>query len=110
MTDHDLHRYLGNRKLDNYESVMEVCKNGKLVTMGEIPRSIGDFVNAKRKRRGKRSSKPARGHTICIDIGYGCGTSPGGHRYCLFVVDKATTQCWVYGLRDLSGSTLVNAF
>ena len=44
-----------------------------------------------------------------MDIGFGDGTSPGGHRYCLVVVDAGTRMCWCYGLRDLSGSTIADA-
>ena len=34
------------------------------------------------------------------------GTSPGGHHYCLVVVDAGSRMCWCCGLRDLSGTTI----
>jgi hypothetical protein len=44
-----------------------------------------------------------------MDIGFGDGISPGGHRYCLVVADAGSKMCWTYGLRDLSGSTIADA-
>lgn len=41
-----------------------------------------------------------------MDIVYGDGTSPGGYKYCLFVTDLASCNTWVYGLRDLKGTTI----
>ena len=82
---------------------------GKVTDLGETPLSIGNFVNRKRGRRGKRAALPRPGHTLCLDVGFGDGISPGGHRYCLVVVDAGSRMCWCYGLRDLSGSTIADA-
>ena len=43
-----------------------------------------------------------------MDIRFGDGISPGGHRHCLVVVDAGSRQCWCYGLRNLLGSTIAD--
>ena len=44
-----------------------------------------------------------------MDIKYGDGTSPGGFKYTLLLVDRTTHKTWVYGLRDMTGSTIADA-
>ena len=44
-----------------------------------------------------------------MDIGYGDGTSPGGFKYNLLLVDRTTCKTWVYGLCDMNGSTIADA-
>ena len=109
-TNEELHKLFGNRRLLDWKSIAETCKGGTVTDFGETPLSIGNFVNLKRGRRGKKAKTPPPGHTICVDIGFGDDVSPGGHRYCLVVVDAGSRQCFVYGLRDISGSTLADAF
>lgn len=36
--------------------------------------------------------------TVGMDIGCGEGTSPGGHKYALTLVNLATVHVWVYVL------------
>ena len=73
--------------------------------------SIGDCVNIKRGARGgKISPVTTANHTIGVDIGYGDGTSPGGYKYCLILTCLSTKLTWVYGLTDLKGSTITDAF
>ena len=110
-TNEQLHKLFGNRRIMDWQSVAATCQGGKITDFGETPLSIGDFVNIKRGKRSRRKSKiPRPGHTICVDIGFGDGISPGGHKYCLVVVDAGSRMCWCYGLRDLSGSTICDAF
>jgi hypothetical protein len=109
-TNEELHKLFGNRRLLDWKSIEEVCKGGKVTDFGETPLSIGNFVNLKRGRRGRKAKVPPPGHTICVDIAFGDGISPGGHRFALIVVDAGSRQCWCYGLRDLSGATLAEAF
>ena len=37
-----------------------------------------------------------------MDIGYGNGTSPGGVKYTLMLMDDATKQVWIYRLHNTS--------
>jgi Integrase core domain len=67
-------------------------------------------LHIRRRRRGKSAKPCAPGHTLCVDIGFGDGVSPGGHRFCLVIVDAGSRQCWCYGLRDTSGSSIAKAF
>jgi hypothetical protein len=93
ITDHRLHLLLGNRKLKDYSVLQETFANCTVSQHGEKPLSISDFVNKKQGRKGKKSRRPKQaGHTICADIGYGDGTSPGGYRYCLVLVDNVRLQ------------------
>ncbi len=114
LTDHELHHAFGNRQFSKYEDFGEVMDNVKVRNLSEDPakiRSTGDFVNIKRTRRkGKVNHPDQPGHTIAFDIGYGTGISPGGHRYCITFIDKMSKNKWFYGLRDLKGETLLDAF
>jgi hypothetical protein len=60
-------------------------------------------------RDGPVQRPPKAGHTVSIDIGFGDGTSPGGYKYCLFLVDLATRYTWTYGLSDLTGDRITDA-
>ena len=108
-TNFELHKLFGNRRILDWKSFETVCQGGKVCDLGEVPLTVGNFVNIKRGRRGKKAKIPPVGHTLCMDIGFGDGISPGGHRYCLVVVDSGSRMCWCYGLRDLSGSTVADA-
>ena len=54
------------------------------------PLSVGDMVNIERGKRGGPVKRPKGAlHTVGMDISYGEGISPGGHKYCLILVDAA---------------------
>jgi hypothetical protein len=44
-----------------------------------------------------------------MDIGYGKGTSPGGHKYALTLVDLAMHHVWVYGLHTKGAASVIDA-
>jgi hypothetical protein len=72
--------------------------------------SVGNIVNIKRGRKGKSLQRPKTAlDVVGMDIGYGDGTSPGGFKYTLLLVDRTTRNTWVYGLRDMTGSTIADA-
>ena len=108
-TNQELHKLFGNRRLLDWKALESVSTGVQVTDLVDIPLSVGNFTNIKRSKRGKRSKVPRPGHTLCMDIGFGDGISPGGHRYCLVVVDAGSRACWCYGLRDLSGSTVADA-
>ena len=71
----ELHKLFGN-----WASLADVCQGGKVVDLGEAPMPIGDFINIKRGRKGKKKAKVLPpGHTLCMDIEFGDGIAPGGH-------------------------------
>ena len=74
-----------------------------------IPPTLGDMApTVKRNRHGKLLTRPRqRLHTVGMDIGYGSGTSPGGHRYALTLVDFSSRHTLVYGLPSKSGRDVV---
>ncbi|MGL5814516.1 MAG: hypothetical protein ACRCYW_14455, partial [Aeromonas sp.] len=109
-TDNELHKLFGNRTFCDWSVLTKACEGGSVVNLKEKPISIGDLVNIRRNRRGKKAQIPPPGHTICVDMGYGDGVSPGGHQYALVIIDAGSRQCWSYGLRDKSGATLAAAF
>ena len=45
-----------------------------------------------------------------MDIGFGDCITIGGARYCLVFVDRATRYNWVFPLKTLSSSDIVDAF
>ena len=116
LSDHELHQMFGNRQfpdLGDFGELLSHCKVRNLTESLEELKSIGDFVTQKRRRRrkGKVSAPCQAGHTFGFDIGFGPGcVSPGGHRYCLLFIDKTTKEKWIYGLRDLTSDTLLDAF
>jgi hypothetical protein len=45
---------------------------------------------------------------VHVDIAFGDYVSVGGFCYALFLVDQATHYNWVYGLKDLSGNSILS--
>ena len=79
--------------------------------MSEPILSVGNVVNIRRGRKSKSLKRPKTPlNVVGMDIGYGDGTSPGGFKYTLLLVDRTTcTKTWVYGLRTMTGSTITDA-
>ena len=110
LTNPQLHRYFGNRRLD-YNILPHLGTGLQIPTSEDTRLSVGDVVNIKRTRRGNTlRHSPLANHTVGADIGYGDGTSPGGYNYCLFLTCLGTKATFVYGLRDTKGETLCDAF
>ena len=108
-TNHEIHRLCGNRSISPL-ALQEATTNGIIVNMGETPPTIGDFVNKRKGKRNEQSRKiPRVGLVLQMDIGYGDGISPGGHKCGLLTVDRGSHQHWFWGLRDLKGSNIVDA-
>ena len=81
-----------------------------MVEVSEPILSVGDPVNIQRGRKGKSLTRPKTAlDVIGMDIGYGDGTSLGGFKYTLLLVDRTTHKTWVYGLCDMNGSTIADA-
>ena len=44
-----------------------------------------------------------------MDIGYGDGTSYGGSKYVLVLVNQCTPKSFIYGMQDASGADICEA-
>jgi hypothetical protein len=64
-----------------------------------------------RNKHGKLLSRPTKAlHTVSMYIRYyGEGTSPGGHKYALTLVNLATRHTWVYGMRTKTSDSVIDA-
>jgi hypothetical protein len=65
---------------------------------------------AEKEDQSRAHPKHATRHTVGVDADFGDGTSPGGYNYCLFLVDLATCHTWRYGLFELTGDSILDAF
>ena len=110
LTRHTLQSYFGGQQLKDYEILADLS-TGLLVinNKNEIP-TAGSLVNhkqGKRKRKGTPVTSPLE--VVGMDIGYGESNSPGGHKYVLVLVDKCTSNTFVYGIHGTSGADVVEA-
>lgn len=91
VVDHRLCLLLGNCKSHNCSALSSTFTNCVVFRHGEVPLSVGDFVNKKCGRRGKHSQEPCHaGHTVCVDIVCSNGVSPGGHWHGIPFLDEAS--------------------
>ena len=108
----ELQVLLGNRTLPNYSlhprSYQHWHQSG--LDVSEPILSVGDVVNIQRGCKGKSLTRPKTAlDVVGMDIRYGDGTFPGGFKYTLLLVDRTTRKTWIYGLRDINGSTIADA-
>ena len=111
MTRHTLQSYLGGRQLKDYKILADLGSTGLLVidNKNEIP-TVGSLVNhrrGKRKQKGTPATSPLE--VVGMDIGYGESNSLGGHKYVLVLVDKCTSNTFVYVMHGTSGADVVEA-
>jgi hypothetical protein len=110
MSSYDLKRMFGCRSLPDWR-ILEKTRTGlHVVHEGTPPLTIGDMATIQRNKHGKLLERPNTAlHTVGMDIGYGDGTSPGGYKYTLTLVDFATRHTWVYGLRTKTAECIIDA-
>jgi hypothetical protein len=109
-TPQQLHKLLGCRNLPDYKVLQSLGTGVHVADIGEPLLSVGSVVNVQRGRKGRSLSRPKKAlDTVGMDVCYGDGVSPGGYSYCLMLVDRATRKTWVYGLKDMNGSTIADA-
>ena len=110
ISESELQRLFGSRKLANWKLLEQVGTGLHVVHDSDPPLTIGDMTTINRNRSGRLLDRPkARLHTVGMDIGYGDGTSPGGYRYALTLVDLATRHTWTYGLKTKSHRCVIDA-
>lgn len=73
---------------------------------------LGNVANIKKSRRNKTPIKrPSKFLSrVHMDIGYGDCKAVGGVRYCAVLVDRATRQIFLYGLKSLTHKALTGVF
>jgi hypothetical protein len=87
----ELKKYFGCRGLSDW-SILEDTDTGlHVVKDSDAPPSLGNITTISHNNHGKLLQRPPTAlHTVRMDIGYGEGTSPGGYKYALTLVDYAT--------------------
>jgi hypothetical protein len=100
MSSYKLKRMFGCRALNDWRILEQTGTGLHVIHEGAPPLTIGDMATINQNKHGKLLERPKQAlHTVGMDIGYGDGTSPGGYKYALTLVDFATRHTWVYGLR-----------
>ena len=110
LTPFQLQSYFGGRHLLDYFLLSKLGK-GLTVINGDhdIP-TIRELVNRKRGKRRHRSSKATIPlEVVGMDIGYGEGTSYGGSKYVLVLVDQCTSNSFTYGMKGASSADVCEA-
>jgi hypothetical protein len=110
MSSYDLKRMFGCRSLNNWRLLEQTGTGLHIVHEGSPPLTIGDMATINRNNHGKLLNRPKTAlHTVGMDVGHGEGTSPGGHKHALTLVDFATCHAWVHGLRTKTASCIIEA-
>ena len=111
-TSEELHRALGCRRFRNYKHILQTSLDGQWMDGGEFPMSLGSFTTIPKSPRGGAIDREQSFYLdiVHVDIAFGDCVSTGGFRYSLIFVDRATRYNWVFGLKDLSSSSILAAF
>lgn len=111
-TSEELHRALGCRRFRNYKHILQTSLDGQWMDGGEFPMSLGSFTSIPKAPRGAAIDRERSFYLdiVHVDIAFGDCVSTGGFRYSLVFVDRATRYNWVFGLKDLSASSILTAF
>jgi hypothetical protein len=106
----ELKRYFGCRKLRDWSLLESVGTGIHVVHDRDAPTTISDMLTIRRNPHGGLLERPVHAlHTVGMDIGYGDGTSPGGHKYALTLVDYCTRHTWTYGLKSKTTESVIDA-
>jgi transposase InsO family protein len=110
ISSYELKKLFGCRSLKNWKTLESIGTSLHVVHESDPPLTIGDMATIPRNNHGKLLRHPSKAlHTVGMDIGYGEGTSPGGFKYALTLVDLATRHTWVYGLKTKSAPSIIDA-
>ena len=97
LTAYQLQTYFGGRKMKDFRLLSKLGEGLSVVhNDDEIP-TIGELVNhkqGKRHRKGHCATVPLE--VVGMDIGYGYGSAIGGHKYVLTLVNRCTTETFIY--------------
>jgi hypothetical protein len=110
MSSYDLKCMFGCRLLNDWRMLEHTGTGLHVIHEGKPLLTIGDMATINRNNHGKILERPRTAlHTVGMAIGYGDGTSPGGYKYTLTLVDFATCHTWVYGLRSKTADCIIDA-
>jgi hypothetical protein len=106
----ELKKYVGRRGLNDWHYLEETGTGLQVVKDAQGSITLGEVTTISRNNHGKILDHPLKSlHTVGIDIGYGEGTSPGGYKYVLTLVDFATRYTWTYGLKTKTAEAVIDA-
>jgi hypothetical protein len=106
----ELKKYFGCRGLSDWTTLEHTGQGLHVVQDKDAPTTLGDITTISRNQKGKLLSRPPTSlHTVGMDIGYGEGTSPGGYKYALTLVDYAMRYTWTYGLKNKTAESVIDA-
>ncbi len=110
-TSEELHRALGCHRFRNYKHILQTSLDGKWIDGGEFPLALGSYATIPKANQGSTidQAQSCFLDIIHMDIAFGNCVSVGFFHYALILVDRATRYNWVYGLKDLSGDSILLA-
>jgi transposase InsO family protein len=107
---YDLKKMFGCCTLQDWRMLESTGTGLHVYHEGDPPLTIGDMATINRTKHGKLLQRPKKTlETVGMDIGYGKGISPGGHKYALTLFDLATRHTWVYGLQNKAADSIIDA-
>ena len=110
LTAYNLQTYFGGKQLKDFSLLSKLGTGLSVIDNDQDLTTIGELVNRKRgKRRRKGSKATVPLEVVGMDIGYGDGTSVGGHKYVLVLVDQCTSTSFLYGMHGSSGADVCEA-
>ena len=111
-TAEELHKAIGFRTLKNWKQMVAVADGASYLDNGEVPTLLSKFANMSKAPRGKEIEKEASSYLeyVNVDIAFGDCMSIKGYLYSLIFVDRATRYNWVFGLKNLSQASILEAF
>jgi hypothetical protein len=87
----ELKKYFGSRSLSDWTTLEHTGSGIHVIQDKDAPTTLGDITTITGNNHGKLLQRPSHAlHTVGMDIGYGEGTSSGGYKYALTLVDYAT--------------------
>lgn len=108
LTQHTLQSYFGGRQPKNYWVLSKPGTGLSVIENKNEIFTIGSLVILKRgKRKGKGTPAISQLVVVGMDIVYSEANSPGGHKYVLVLIDKCTTNSFLYGMHCTSGADIV---
>jgi hypothetical protein len=106
----ELKKYFGCHSLNDWTYLEQTGTGLHVVQDAQGHLTLGDITTIARNNHDKLLQRPPKSlHTVGMDIGYGEGTSPGGYKYVLTLVDFATRYTWTYGLKNKTAKSVIDA-
>jgi hypothetical protein len=110
-TSEELHRALGCRCFRNYKHILQTSLDSKWIDGGEFSLALGSYATIPKAKQGGNidQTKSYFLDVVHVDIAFEDCVLVGFFCYALILVDRATCYNWVYGLKDLSGDSILSA-